>query len=856
MSSTEGTSEGDGRRDKLWLRTGLLLLWLYVVLLGGTWAVVSSFGVRLLSEVILIALVGGWLIARAWRGQRLPATALDRPILAFLGAMALATVMSTNRSLSVETLLLWIGYALLFYLLVALAAGKSDELIALLMVAGTIVGLGALAELVLWYFGLAPGAGYGISWPSVAPDGTLLPPVWLRPRLVAGNPNVLGGYLAPLVPVGLAVALGGVSRRSRLLAGVWTAGMALATAASISRGSLLAIVAGLAGFGILCAAVRHGDWVASHLGGWRRQAACGGALSLLVIAVIWHFLPEAGPQAGSEGVRVELWGYALTVIQQRPLIGVGPDTFGLAMLQLRPAAARAEDLLPHAHNLYLGLAAELGLLGLAGALWLGLTVGRAWWRAVRAAERRQGLVLTGVMAGLLATATHGLVEDFRIFPLLVIHGMLFVALVVAREATSTARARRRGLPARVLLVPAAGLFAVALGTSFIRWELDVGVRLAGAGRWQEAATYLDAAATQDPGVTFYAFQAALARGWLAKTGGDGGPGQLAGAIDTYRAAIQVEPSYALNHANLAALLWQADEQEQAVSEMARAVALQPAEARYRLNLANYYWGQGRGEAAEREYLALLLGEPRLMRSRAWQSAMASGVDQGKLLARARDRLEKEPPLARATRRGQLALAADEPEEAIEQFRLAIDRHGGSAEAWSGLGEALGQLGRHGEAADALHRAAASSPTAAAHAALAGALAEGGAIAEAQREARRALFLEPSAAGHLVLARLARQQGKVDEAIGHYQPALAGDSSYIAYSLVAWRRPGIQRDSLPQLVPVGPSRDDAAVYGDVAAYLTEEGRVEEAVEVYRRWLAYDPWARSEVSTALVRLGRKL
>jgi len=78
---------------------------------------------------------------------------------------------------------------------------------------------------------------------------------------------------------------------------------------------------------------------------------------------------------------------SLKMIQDRPLTGVGLNAFRPAYplyAQLTPHGLR--DKPTHAHNIYLELTAETGLIGLAGLL---LAIGLGWrWFVVASPERR------------------------------------------------------------------------------------------------------------------------------------------------------------------------------------------------------------------------------------------------------------------------------------------------------------------------------------------------------------------------------------------------------------------------------------------------------------------------------------
>jgi O-antigen ligase len=73
-------------------------------------------------------------------------------------------------------------------------------------------------------------------------------------------------------------------------------------------------------------------------------------------------LPAIERQEGTFGVRVELWRVAMKMIEDRPLTGVGPGNFSLAFARYARGEMMTKNL--DAHNTYLSVASQMGLVGL------------------------------------------------------------------------------------------------------------------------------------------------------------------------------------------------------------------------------------------------------------------------------------------------------------------------------------------------------------------------------------------------------------------------------------------------------------------------------------------------------------
>jgi putative inorganic carbon (HCO3(-)) transporter len=102
-----------------------------------------------------------------------------------------------------------------------------------------------------------------------------------------------------------------------------------------------------------------------------------------------------------------MWQAALGMIRDRPWLGHGVNTFMANYLAYWVGGERFPR---YAHNCYLQVAAETGLIGLSAFLGL---LGAVFWRVlagVREATPEQRLLLLGLGAGLLAFATQSALD--------------------------------------------------------------------------------------------------------------------------------------------------------------------------------------------------------------------------------------------------------------------------------------------------------------------------------------------------------------------------------------------------------------------------------------------------------------
>ncbi|PZA06408.1 MULTISPECIES: O-antigen ligase [unclassified Meiothermus] len=242
------------------------------------------------------------------------------------------------------------------------------------------------------------------------------------------NSNHYSGFLALAVPITL-----GLARSSRGFGrGLWAslAGLLFVNLALTFSWGLLAVALALAG------------WL---LAGFGRRGWAGVLLALGPLGLALLMLLSLSPQlAGSLGQRtVALWqdwarvslesraGIArgsLELIKAHPWLGVGPGNFVYTWPRYRPPKIETvpQEILHkrvnYAHNDYLQVASETGLLGLAAFLgfWI-LVLGKG-------APSPAG---AGIKVGLIALLLHGLTDgNLTVVPANAVLAYLFAGLYV------------------------------------------------------------------------------------------------------------------------------------------------------------------------------------------------------------------------------------------------------------------------------------------------------------------------------------------------------------------------------------------------------------------------------------------
>ncbi|MBP8110230.1 MAG: O-antigen ligase family protein [Caldilineaceae bacterium] len=348
----------------------------------------------------LIALALYWPIRWLAHGRPSVRTPVDWPLLFLVAVMVPVTLWATALPDLTQPQVMRFGAGIGFLYAMINWANRVDRLRWLLrglLAAGA--GLAAVAPfIVLWggrKFPLIPQSIYTFFTTRVT-------------DIV--NPNVMGGTLALLIPVALALLLLGGKRVKWVdkgLALVSLIGMAGILVLTQSRGALMGTAA--AGLVILLMAGRWGQVLAA--------VGSVGILGFLFTGGSELLFDAATTDATFGGLeqRVEIWSRAIYMVQDFSFTGVGMGSFGRVADLLYPFFLAPPGQIPHAHNLYLQVAVDLGIPGLLAWLAVLFTVMVAAWQVYRSGRRHaHGSYRTALGAGLLASQTalmvHGLTD--------------------------------------------------------------------------------------------------------------------------------------------------------------------------------------------------------------------------------------------------------------------------------------------------------------------------------------------------------------------------------------------------------------------------------------------------------------
>lgn len=242
-----------------------------------------------------------------------------------------------------------------------------------------VAGCSAVAAIGLWQWWT--GRGLLRFWVEQNPDLT-------RINATFTDVNGLASYLALMVPVALALSAGGQTGLRRW---GWRAAAALSAVAIVftaSRAAWVSLAAGLLGYGWAERALGLGG--RTRWNGWR--AALGVLVTVLVgLGVLTAFATVRDVRLRDQDSytnallytlnlnaplderlkgRLALWSAAGAMVRHAPVFGIGVGRFYKDVAHYAVDQAALPRPQENAHNYFLQVAAELGLVGLLGLLGL------------------------------------------------------------------------------------------------------------------------------------------------------------------------------------------------------------------------------------------------------------------------------------------------------------------------------------------------------------------------------------------------------------------------------------------------------------------------------------------------------
>ena len=275
------------------------------------------------------------------------------------------------------------------------------------------------------------------SWadPNSVADGTI------RVYGPLENPNLLAGYLIPILPIALVALLRWRSWPQRLFAGCALLLGAVALFLSYSRGGWLGMLAALGSLALLLVLRQTRQWPPL----WRRLfpvLLLVAAVAVLVVAVtqveplrIRVLSLVAGREDSSNNFRINVWLAAIDMIQARPWLGIGPGNTAFNLVY--PLYQQPKFNALSAYSVPLELLVEGGVPYLLAALGLLIASLRAGLAQLKG-ESTWALPALAALAAIAGLGVQGITDTIFFRPEVQLTGWFCLASLAVSRAQAGA----------------------------------------------------------------------------------------------------------------------------------------------------------------------------------------------------------------------------------------------------------------------------------------------------------------------------------------------------------------------------------------------------------------------------------
>jgi len=407
------------------IKTAIILLFFLIPLIFYGWATTFSITKETAAQLILLFAGTIWLIKLLESGDyHSLKSSLNLAIIAFLIALLISLFQTHTYYTSFVDLSRWLSFILAYFILIS--SFKEKEWINALIAASLVSALISAIYVIFQFYGLDL-------------------PIWRklggRIRLFStfGNPNYLSGYLAITLPLAFALFCLEKNKFRQILLEILIAILYIGVFIT-NIGGLIALFMGTLFIGLI---------LLIHQRKFLKENRLRLLILILILSIISLIYSSPNPlnptkrNITQEGIsytnlkysstqqRFLIWLSTIQMIKKHPFLGSGIGTFRIhypasqgKVLSLEknkkyiPEANKSIN----AHNDYLHLWAETGIIGLVCFFWLIFLFYRKSFKYLKEVKREDKLLLIGIMGMGIALLTDALFS----FPFHIIqNGMLF-----------------------------------------------------------------------------------------------------------------------------------------------------------------------------------------------------------------------------------------------------------------------------------------------------------------------------------------------------------------------------------------------------------------------------------------------
>lgn len=278
-----------------------------------------------------------------------------KAMLATCGYMLISALWSKTASFSLLIALMWLGMFLCMVLVANIVNSEErlNKILYITVVVAGIVGLIGILQIGFKYIGIKfPNPFWNFVTEKVIDVLPLNIPYKKFPARAAStfdNPLILTTYLLVTTPIGIHLTFTLKEKKKKIIAAVSTAFMLGGLALTFSRGGYIALAAAIAVFAF------EGKKVALKV-----IPALGGIGAIGGIFVYTRYLVNIKDMTKSNVNRMKIWEACGKIFNQKPVFGHGAGNQNVMNLMKNEFGLNH----PHAHNLFLELMCEIGIVGI------------------------------------------------------------------------------------------------------------------------------------------------------------------------------------------------------------------------------------------------------------------------------------------------------------------------------------------------------------------------------------------------------------------------------------------------------------------------------------------------------------
>jgi len=367
------------------------------------WINYKLFWAQTMLGIMLVIYALGWAFNPDLRAR----SALDIPIIAYLSWVFISFLFSDFKSASTYALFNILTPVILYFIFSS-GAVKSERLNLLIN---------------LWILGAVYACIYGFFH-----NGPISLPFAERPMTATfGNPNLWAAFLVSTIPFAIAKLFQTKGEMKRLLyvLVVFIFGFSLyLTGSRAGIGAGICAVLLFFGLGLLFRIIGSRCWVT-------------GFFWLVVLILTWGFIFRK--QLISYFAlrdRIFIWQGALQMIRQKPFLGWGVGNFAVFFPQFAPHQLNQiypDDFVAHAHNEFLNITAELGIIGLVLFFWFLFRVFRIIKRNISRGENNIRLLTLAAASSISGVIIISLFDVSLRFVFTAIYWWLAIAILAIMD---------------------------------------------------------------------------------------------------------------------------------------------------------------------------------------------------------------------------------------------------------------------------------------------------------------------------------------------------------------------------------------------------------------------------------------